>query len=42
MTVQVTDAKEHMIELRFLMSAAIQLQHSSCICYVREKMIECL
>ena len=42
MTVQVTDAREHTIELRFLMSAANPTATFDLRCYVREKMIEYL
>jgi small-conductance mechanosensitive channel len=42
MTVQVTDMKEHTMELRFLMSAANPPATFDLRCYVREKLIEYL
>ncbi len=41
-TVQVTDAKETAIELRFLMSAASSPATFDLRCYVREKLIDYL
>ncbi|MDQ2712266.1 MAG: mechanosensitive ion channel family protein, partial [Acidobacteriota bacterium] len=41
-TVQVTDAREHTMEVRFLMSAANPQSAFDLRCYVRENMIEYL